>query len=214
MPVTFLVVPQWQGSSNARAMRLVDGAEAIRGDLPSSRTRSVEVPSSAGRRAGHRGRAAELDRAGPRASARGDGGCRRSGDHDRRRLRGRPRGAEPGRCRRRRRGVLRRASGPPLPESSASKAFHGMVLRTGARRRADRGASGDATGSPTARARRNPGTRSRREHLSGDGRDNAALRPHPGRHRGGGRSHRCVAGLRAHRPRRARSRRDRGDRVP
>lgn len=48
MPVTFIVVPQWQGSSSARAMRLVDGAESIRGDLPASSTRVVNVPLEAG----------------------------------------------------------------------------------------------------------------------------------------------------------------------
>lgn len=45
---TFLVVPQWQGSGSSRAMRLVDGAEAIRGDLPSSSTTVVDVPLEAG----------------------------------------------------------------------------------------------------------------------------------------------------------------------
>ncbi|MHC2186822.1 arginase [Rathayibacter agropyri] len=45
---SFLVVPQWQGSASTRAMRLVDGAEAIRGDLPSSATTTVEVPAEAG----------------------------------------------------------------------------------------------------------------------------------------------------------------------
>jgi arginase len=48
MPATFLVVPQWQGSASSRAMRLIDGAEAIRGDLPSSATIAVEVPLGAG----------------------------------------------------------------------------------------------------------------------------------------------------------------------
>ena len=48
MAATFVVVPQWQGSGSSRAMRLVDGAEAIRGDLPSSSTRSVAVPLEAG----------------------------------------------------------------------------------------------------------------------------------------------------------------------
>jgi arginase len=48
MAVTFVVVPQWQGSSSSRAMRLVDGAAAIRGDLPSASTRTVEVPLEAG----------------------------------------------------------------------------------------------------------------------------------------------------------------------
>ncbi|HSP75090.1 MAG TPA: arginase family protein [Cryobacterium sp.] len=48
MAPTFIVVPQWQGSVSPRAMRLSDGAEAIRGDLPSSVTRQVPVPAEAG----------------------------------------------------------------------------------------------------------------------------------------------------------------------
>jgi len=48
MPATFLVVPQWQGSSSSRAMRLIDGAEAIRGDLPHAATIEVDVPLGAG----------------------------------------------------------------------------------------------------------------------------------------------------------------------
>ncbi len=48
MPASFVVVPQWQGSSSSRAMRLIDGAEAIRGDLPSAATRTVEIPAGAG----------------------------------------------------------------------------------------------------------------------------------------------------------------------
>ena len=48
MPATFVVVPQWQGSGSSRALRLSDGAEAIRGDLPASLTRLVEVPLEAG----------------------------------------------------------------------------------------------------------------------------------------------------------------------
>ncbi|CAN5609517.1 arginase family protein [soil metagenome] len=48
MAATFVVVPQWQGSGSSRAMRLVDGAEAIRGDLPSASTRTIEVPLEAG----------------------------------------------------------------------------------------------------------------------------------------------------------------------
>ena len=48
MPAAFVVVPQWQGSGSSRAMRLVDGAEAIRGDLPSASTFSVNVPLEAG----------------------------------------------------------------------------------------------------------------------------------------------------------------------
>ncbi|MBF4462768.1 MULTISPECIES: arginase family protein [unclassified Rathayibacter] len=45
---SFLVVPQWQGSASSRAMRLVDGADAIRGDLPLAATIVVEVPVEAG----------------------------------------------------------------------------------------------------------------------------------------------------------------------
>jgi arginase len=48
MAAKFVVVPQWQGSGSTRAMRLVDGAEAIRGDLPSSNTVVVDVPLEAG----------------------------------------------------------------------------------------------------------------------------------------------------------------------
>jgi len=48
VPATFVVVPEWQGSGSSRAMRLIDGAEAIRGDLPSTATRQVEVPAGAG----------------------------------------------------------------------------------------------------------------------------------------------------------------------
>lgn len=44
----FLVVPQWQGSPAARAMLLVDGAEAIAGDLPRSACTLVDVPLEAG----------------------------------------------------------------------------------------------------------------------------------------------------------------------
>jgi len=44
----FLVVPQWQGSPAARAMHLIDGAEAIAGDLPRSATVRLEVPVEAG----------------------------------------------------------------------------------------------------------------------------------------------------------------------
>jgi arginase len=44
----FIVVPQWQGSPSARSMTLIDGAEAIAGDLPRSATVRVEVPVEAG----------------------------------------------------------------------------------------------------------------------------------------------------------------------
>nr|WP_245635936.1 arginase family protein [Herbiconiux solani] len=48
MSATFVVVPEWQGSGSSRAMRLIDGAEAIRGDLPRASTVVVEVPAGAG----------------------------------------------------------------------------------------------------------------------------------------------------------------------
>lgn len=48
MAPTFVVVPQWQGSISPRAMRLIDGATAIQGDLPFSATRLVDVPVEAG----------------------------------------------------------------------------------------------------------------------------------------------------------------------
>ena len=44
----FLVVPQWQGSPSSRAMSLIDGAEAIAGDLPRASVTRVEVPLEAG----------------------------------------------------------------------------------------------------------------------------------------------------------------------
>lgn len=44
----FIVVPQWQGSPSSRAMVLIDGAEAIAGDLPRSATTTVTVPPEAG----------------------------------------------------------------------------------------------------------------------------------------------------------------------
>jgi len=45
---TFVVVPQWQGSPSSRAMRLAEGAAAIREDLPSASTVDVPVPLEAG----------------------------------------------------------------------------------------------------------------------------------------------------------------------
>lgn len=48
MTAKFVVVPQWQGSASSRSMRLIDGAEAIRGDLPASATITVEIPLGAG----------------------------------------------------------------------------------------------------------------------------------------------------------------------
>ena len=46
--LNFVVVPQWQGSPSARAMRLAEGAVALRGDLPPQATREVAVPLEAG----------------------------------------------------------------------------------------------------------------------------------------------------------------------
>ncbi len=44
----FIVAPQWQGSSSSRAMQLIDGAEAIAGDLPRAATTSLEPVPEAG----------------------------------------------------------------------------------------------------------------------------------------------------------------------
>lgn len=44
----FVVVPQWQGSPSSRAMQLIDGAQAIAGDLPRAATTVLEVPIEAG----------------------------------------------------------------------------------------------------------------------------------------------------------------------
>jgi arginase len=44
----YLVVPQWQGSPSSRAMQLIDGAQAIAGDLPRSATTVLDVPLEAG----------------------------------------------------------------------------------------------------------------------------------------------------------------------
>lgn len=48
MDVRFLFAPQWQGSGSTRALQLGDGAEAIRKDLPASRTTIIDVPLGAG----------------------------------------------------------------------------------------------------------------------------------------------------------------------
>jgi arginase len=44
----YLVVPQWQGSPSSRAMQLIDGAQAIAGDLPRATTTVLDVPMEAG----------------------------------------------------------------------------------------------------------------------------------------------------------------------
>jgi arginase len=48
MTLDFVLVPQWQGSPSARAMRLADGVAALRDDLPSAATHEVAVPLEAG----------------------------------------------------------------------------------------------------------------------------------------------------------------------
>src|SRR5690349_24652947 len=44
----FVIVPQWQGSPSARAMQLIDGAQAIAGDLPRNACTTIDVPLEAG----------------------------------------------------------------------------------------------------------------------------------------------------------------------
>lgn len=44
----FVIAPLWQGSPSARAMLLADGAEAIAGDLPASACVRIDVPVEAG----------------------------------------------------------------------------------------------------------------------------------------------------------------------
>ncbi|MFZ8757944.1 arginase family protein [Microbacterium sp. HMH0099] len=44
----FVVAPQWQGSSSSRAMQLIDGAEAIAGDLPRASTTVLDPLPEAG----------------------------------------------------------------------------------------------------------------------------------------------------------------------
>lgn len=44
----FLVMPQWQGSPSSRAMRLAEGADALREDLPKSALAEISVPLEAG----------------------------------------------------------------------------------------------------------------------------------------------------------------------
>ena len=48
----FVIVPQWQGSPSSRAMQLIDGAQAIAGDLPRASCTTVEVPLEAGESVG------------------------------------------------------------------------------------------------------------------------------------------------------------------
>lgn len=48
MSLHFLVAAQWQGSGSSRALHLSDGAEAIRGDLPTANTTVIDIPLGAG----------------------------------------------------------------------------------------------------------------------------------------------------------------------
>ena len=130
MAATFVVVPQWQGSGSSRAMRLVDGADAIRGDLPSAATRVVDIPLEAGDDQGSavhrlssivlvRDRLAEVlaTVTGPAIAIGGDCGIELAAI-------GRVLGSNVA--------VVWLDAHPDLntPASSGSGAFHGMVLRT------------------------------------------------------------------------------------
>ncbi len=48
MDLQFLVAAQWQGSGSTRALHLSDGADAIREDLPVSRTTVIDIPLGSG----------------------------------------------------------------------------------------------------------------------------------------------------------------------
>ena len=48
----FVIVPQWQGSPSSRAMQLIDGAQAIAGDLPRASCTTIDVPLEAGETVG------------------------------------------------------------------------------------------------------------------------------------------------------------------
>jgi arginase len=129
---TFVVVPQWQGSGSSRAMRLIDGADAIRGDLPAAATRVVEVPMEAGEtldsgvarfasltavRSAQRSALADVD--GPAITIGGDCGVEFGAvEHALDRF-----GPDAA--------LVWFDAHPDLntPESSPSGAFHGMVLR-------------------------------------------------------------------------------------
>ncbi len=45
---TFFVIPEWQGSGSSRAMRLAEGADHIRAELPVKATTVIGVPPEAG----------------------------------------------------------------------------------------------------------------------------------------------------------------------
>lgn len=48
MDLQFLVAAQWQGSGSTRALHLSDGSEALREDLPASKTTAIDIPLGAG----------------------------------------------------------------------------------------------------------------------------------------------------------------------
>jgi arginase len=130
---TFVVVPQWQGSGSSRALRLRDGAEIIRGDLPSKGTVLVDVPLGVGDGQGsgvHGLTALQLIANETRVALDGVGDTVIviGGDC------GVELAALPHALRRsgRRTAVLWLDAHPDLntPQSSPSGAFHGMVLRT------------------------------------------------------------------------------------
>lgn len=131
MAVEFVVVPQWQGSGSSRAMRLAEGAQAIRGDLPAASTRLVEVPLEAGDAQGsavHRMSSIALVRDRLSEALAGVAGCAITIGGDC--------GVELGAIghvlsRREDVAVVWFDAHPDLntPESSRSGAFHGMVLR-------------------------------------------------------------------------------------
>ena len=126
----FGIAPQWQGSSSSRAMQLIDGAEAIAGDLPRAATVAIEAPAEAGDAQGTKVlRASALARMRERihdtvAAVRGEHAVTIGGDC----------GVALG--------AVSATAGDDLaivwidahadlhtPESSPSGAFHGMVLR-------------------------------------------------------------------------------------
>ena len=138
MAVTFVVVPQWQGSPSSRAMRQAEGAAAIREDLPSGvdpRGRRARSRPATTRAAGI-ARFSSLQLVRERLTDALDDIDGPAVD-DRRRLRGLGGRGRPRRPRRRRRaGLVRRASRPELPRDVAV----GRVRRHGAaldRRRRD-----------------------------------------------------------------------------
>lgn len=143
MSTTFLVVPQWQGSGSTRALQLQDGAEAIRNDLPTSRTTVVEVPLGAGEGLGSGVRRLSSVQAVRDRVAETLAGLTEAGGHDATSSDvvitiGGDCGVDLAPIERAHRAhpddlaVVWLDAHPDLntPESSPSGAFHGMVLRT------------------------------------------------------------------------------------